>query len=264
MQGLQAAVAVLVGCYFGLLALSASAATIVDATNFCCFPSASGGQGGGVINSPPFAYYERAQTFVIANSGTLTALDLIGTAQAPQYVGTLFGYIVPVSNGIPATDLSLALGSTSLVVDFTPPFGLPLTLSGLSVPVSQGEVLAVVLAAGLKTGGTTAFDIYGSPVDYPFGRAFFRTTGDAGVPPMTWVSDNELDLAFRTYVDCSSAHCVAASSPPDPHAVPDHDAPTGVLLALAAALVVALTDSTARRATKAPHAEVSHVALFSG
>src|SRR5205814_9033903 len=45
---------------------------------------------------------------------------------------------------------------------------------------------------------------------------------------------------LKTYGDCSSAHCVAASSPPDPHAVSDHHAATGVLLALAVALVVAL------------------------
>lgn len=146
-------------------------------------------------------------------------------------------YIVPVIGGIPVTDLSLALGSTSAFINWASS-SFPFTLSGLSVPVFTGDLLAVVVAASVKPGGTTAFTLNTSELNYGSGGFFVRTTGDMGVPPMTWSSAIEgRDLVFRTYVDCAHASpCIEAREavnppgPPNPHGRPVPEPSTLLLL----------------------------------
>jgi hypothetical protein len=162
------------------------------------------------------AYKEVAQTFVVQNDGILTGIDVVGSAQAPQYAGFLSVFIVPLSNGLPVTDLGLALGSTSIFVDQYPDRAV-LNLSGLSVPVSHGDMLAFVLVADLKPGGTTAFNVDFTGFNYEAGVPFDRVS--TAILSLTgWiVSVDGFDVAFRTYVDCSDAlRCAAAIDPPPP------------------------------------------------
>jgi hypothetical protein len=225
--------------------LAHAAPLVVDQSTWC-FPC---GSGQGVINDDTFPFQDRdiAQTFVVANDGILTDLEIWGFAQAPFYEGNLLAYIVPMTGGFPETDLSLALDATSLFVDFDGG-GDTLRFSGLSVPVSKGDVLAFVLAAELNPGGTVAFVVLAAlPEDseYPIGSLFARQSVSLPSAAVPWLqSPSGADVLFRTYVDCAyESDCVQANDPLPPSPPPDVPEPSVFAL-----LGLALVTAVARRA----------------
>jgi hypothetical protein len=185
----------------------ATATPIVDVSNYCC---KNGGEG--IIDDDTFPFFKRqvAQTFAVVNSGVFVGADFLGGIQAPQYAGLLTAYLIPTTAGLPSSDLYTALGSVSLSVPLN---GLQNVLQfvGFSVPVSTGEILALVLVPEHHIGATTAFDVSSSANDYAFGNSFVMIANDGN-----WQIAGP-DLLFRTYVQCADVSaCTPSLDPKDP------------------------------------------------
>jgi hypothetical protein len=131
-----------------------------------------------------------AQTFTVGITGILSAVDVLVERNGDA---DLQFDIRPAANGVPVESDSMTLASVTVPASTVPlPASfLEFDLSSFGIPVSQGEVLAIVLSGNSRW--------FGAPNDpYSPGAAYFRRFPD--MPTFTPVFDN-LDVGFKTFVE---------------------------------------------------------------
>ena len=154
---------------------------------------------------PPFGFCagvnglnDEAQTFTVGVTGTLAQVDVkIIPVGAPQ---DLVVEVRPTVGGVPVESDTAVLASVRL-----PASGIPTSYGFLSVdvrpfavPVTEGEVLAIVL----RSDGFSGVYCWGGDVTdaYLAGQRFIRNPGTG------WSAAGSVgvDLGFRTFVETSS------------------------------------------------------------
>jgi hypothetical protein len=140
-----------------------------------------------------------AQTFTVGNTGILDEVDLVLSNQWVNIAGSnpnIFFDIRPVVAGIPVEDNSLALVSRQVAV-FSNPLGLYL-LPALGIPVTHGDVLAIVLRSGFYG----AFVWADGDKVYPRGSSYVREPDNPSNFDYTWYGPYEANaFAFQTFVE---------------------------------------------------------------
>jgi hypothetical protein len=205
---------------------------VLDQASFETLPVAGGaGFWGPGAASPSDPKKDIAQTFTVANTGLLTEVDVVVNLQPGFPNGEMFFDVRPVHSGVPVEDDEQAIAAVTLS---SVPLGTGLTIlgfAGLRIPVTQGELLAIVL----RGSPGVAFAWFAHTYDR--GQGFLRQ----GVPPFeTWTPyfggppGQTIEFAFRTFVECADEDAcvpfVFGSSVPAP--------PTIVLLDGALVLIV--------------------------
>jgi hypothetical protein len=148
---------------------------------------------------------DEAQTITVGVTGTLARIDLLVREDTTSTANLLFD-IRATNGGVPVADNTGVLASVVVPHGTVPIDPLTMTytsidISSFGVPVTDGEMLAIVLRT--DTGGRYLWK-NGNPV-YTRGESFFRFPN---VSPdwRTWSSaGNNFDFAFRTYVDTAVA-----------------------------------------------------------
>jgi hypothetical protein len=142
-----------------------------------------------------FSNYRWAQTLTVGLSGTLTDVDVLVAQLFSAQPEDLLVTIFDTSGGAPNGALTLPfhfLPGVVPIVQHPSDFSAYQYLSApFSLPVTAGDVLAIVLS----TGPTSQYywaGVFGG--GYPGGQ-LFRTTGGP------WAASGPEDQAFRTFVD---------------------------------------------------------------
>jgi PEP-CTERM motif len=152
----------------------------------------------------------KAQTFTVGLAGTLARVDVDILRQDNGPLGNgplLFDVRSTTGGGAPIENDATPLASLTIPAATIPTtFGFfSIDVSGFGIPVTPGEILAIVLR-GTRT--DTDYEWVGSfPNPYPAGDLYFRNAS-AGFP--TWTLENTLDqesvdLAFKTFVAAAPA-----------------------------------------------------------
>ena len=147
------------------------------------------------VNAAIGSVVDWSQTFKVGATGTLTSVDLLIGAQSTVNANLLVDIRTTVA-GVPSTpDVGTNILGTMTVASGTlvnvPAFA-SIDLSGSSISVMSGDVLAIVLRS-TSTGGNYLWG--GTTADgYADGAARFRISN--------WTTSSSFgDLAFKTYVD---------------------------------------------------------------
>jgi hypothetical protein len=196
-------------------AATASALPILDQSSFVSDGSHDGGRG--FSNAAANGNTQVAQTFAVANTGTLTRIDLLVGNQWATLSGKNPNFLFdvrPVAAGAPVEGNELALFSTAVqILDQGPRI---VSITGLAIPVVSGDALAIVLAADFNG----AFDWFGSAIAYSGGSTFVREPDSTEAPTNTWRLDSPgRSFAFQSFVECANAAaCTPAivAAPPRP------------------------------------------------
>jgi hypothetical protein len=131
-----------------------------------------------------------AQTFTVGITGILTSVEveLQDFSVAPP---SLTIAITNTVLGAPAFP-PLVLGSTALATSGLTTAETWVAGTGLSIPVTAGDLLAIVITLSNKTGWVNGPDVYA-------GGMAFNAFGGA------WLSFDNIDRSFRTFVEPAPA-----------------------------------------------------------
>lgn len=145
---------------------------------------------------------EWAQTFTVETTGTLRRIDLgVRRSTIWDYPNDLVVDVRPTALGVPVEDDGAALVTRSLESSRIPAYGDPRTstrIDDLEIPVTAGEVLALVLRSAALNPIAHTYDWFVGPSGgdlYAGGSAFCR-----GTCAPTWAA-NEPDQLFRAIVE---------------------------------------------------------------
>jgi len=185
-----------------------------------------------VYNPPQILEYDyisqivdTSQTFTVGVSGTLAHVDMRVGRHDDTVTDPLLFDVRTTSGGIPSTPNSGGdiLASVSIPASTIPTIGtadpafFSVDLTPFTVPVTAGEVLAIVLRSNAPSNGSYVWVGTGGPLasdGYASGSAFQRGVFAAGPGP--WGSPSGYmndDLAFRTYVAVNQASTGLAVDP---------------------------------------------------
>ena len=185
-----------------------------------------------VYNPPQILEYDyisqivdTSQTFTVGVSGTLAQVDMRVGRHDDTVTDPLLFDVRTTSGGIPSTPNSGGdiLASVSIPASTIPTIGtadpafFSVDLTPFTVPVTAGEVLAIVLRSNAPSNGSYVWVGTGGPLasdGYASGSAFQRGVFAAGPGP--WGSPSGYmndDLAFRTYVAVNQASTGLAVDP---------------------------------------------------
>jgi len=176
----------------------------------------------------------RAQTFSVANTGTLAGLDVLvgynGHPDAPIYVDIrpltsglidLDGRNFTLLSEIPIIDDSQNLGRVAILPEMIPDRGLTfvhIDLTPFSIAVSAGQHLSFVMSSTVDphtpSGGQYLTGGFGIIDAYAGGQFYQRE-----VPDNFWNMhgiDKTYDMSFRTYVECAEINQCNPFMPPPP------------------------------------------------
>lgn len=158
--------------------------------------------------------FDRAQTFTVGTSGTLTSVHLLIAANFATLPGDVLTIDVRPTDagGVPVESDGAALGSVTLVgsqLDDTLDTYTELDFTPFAIPVTAGDRLAIVARSDAPFLGGRAFAWGGNLVDqggYPGGTAWVRSS--------TWALQNGggVDLAFETWVEAPEPGAACAAS----------------------------------------------------
>jgi hypothetical protein len=199
-----------------LAVIPAEADIILDQADFYLGSNQGGPEGFWSAAQPFSGGYPKdvAQTFIVANAGTLTQVIVPVGLNNSTSPGELLFSLVPTVSGIPVENLALALVSIDVAVSPTGNPNQPFTdfiFNNLAVPVTQGESLAIVLQAV----GSVPLVTGGANYPYPAGSAFIQQPG-SGAFDDSWFYIRG-NIGFQTFVDCADPNNCNAFVPPRSH-----------------------------------------------
>ena len=145
--------------------------------------------GGGLIISTS---QQGAQTFTVGITGLLTRVDV----EVENFFNATLPLLLdvrPTIGGVPQEADAPVLANASVAAAAVPNAFAFVTFTFAPVPVTAGDVLAIVLMATAGETGDYAWqdDFIGT---YPGGIEYSRTVG-------TWAGQQQHDFGFRTFVE---------------------------------------------------------------
>lgn len=159
--------------------------------------------------------WERTQTFTVGVSGTLTRVELaLAPGSNTQPSDEITVDVRPTDiDGIPLVDNLSILGYVTVQANAlsTLTHGVnydvnSFDLSGDSIQVTSGEVLAIVVSTATPTDPDRGFQFFSDAAGSYTGGQSYRRSG----PTSSWIAESTFDWGFVTYVPEPQYTSVAA------------------------------------------------------